>query len=325
MCTAMTLQSNDGENFFGRTMDFSYPIEPELFIVPKKYQWQSLATTERYINPYSFIGIGQEREGLLSFFDGVNECGFAVAVLYFEGYAHYNLSLNNTELIASLDLLHYLLGHCSSVDDLNGLLKNTSIVGFADPVTNRVAPLHWIATDRSGQSVVIEQTNAGLEIIDNPIGVMTNSPDIRWHMTNLRNYMNLSSTQQDQVFWGNISLTPFGQGTGTTNLPGGFTSPARFVRTAFLKTHTQVPENQSEAIMTCFHIMNSVSIPKGIVLTARGTDDYTKYVAFVNTNTSEYYFKTYENNQIISARLWDYDLHGTQLISLGSIIHPFNM
>ena len=128
-----------------------------------------------------------------------------------------------------------------------------------------------MATDRSGKCVVIEQTMTGLEIINNPIGVMANSPDFNWHMTNLRNYMDVSTTQQKEVYWGNVSLTPFGQGAGTIHLPGGFTSPERFVRTAFLKTHVTVPENQSDAIMTCFHIMNSVFIPKGIVLTNRGT------------------------------------------------------
>lgn len=323
MCTAMTLQSVQGENFFGRTMDFSYPIEPGVFIIPKDYQWQSLSTNKRYINRYSFIGIGQETDGMLGFFDGVNEQGLAAAVLYFEGYADYDLPIDNKEAIASLDFLHYILGHCSSVDDLKALLKNIRIVGIPDPVTQKAAPLHWIATDKSGKCVVIEQTKAGLEIKHNPIGVMANSPDFNWHMTNLRNYMEISTTQKKEANWGGVSLTPFGQGAGTRHLPGGFTSPERFVRTAFLKTHTNVPESRSEAIMACFHIMNSVSIPKGIVITDRGTDDYTKYTAFMNTNTCEYYFKTYENSQMIKASLWDYNMHGTQPIFLGSIVHPF--
>jgi penicillin V acylase-like amidase (Ntn superfamily) len=172
--------------------------------------------------------------------------------------------------------------------------------------------------------VVIEQTKRGLEIITNPIGVMANSPDFNWHMTNLRNYMDVSTTQQKEVKWGNVSLTPFGQGAGTINLPGGFTSPERFVRTAFLKTHVEIPENRSEAIMECFHIMDSVFIPKGIVQTSRGTIDYTKYIAFMNTNTCEYYFNTYESNQIMTASLWDYNINGNQLLYLGSIVFPFN-
>lgn len=323
MCTTITLQSMQKENFFGRTMDFSYPIEPGLYVIPKNHQWDSLITTKKYMDHYSFISIGQETDGMLSFFDGVNERGFAAAVLYFEGYATYDLPIEDKEPIASLDFLHYILGRCGSVDDLKTLLKNVRIVGLPDPVTQKAAPLHWIATDRSGKCVVIEQTKSGLEVINNPIGVMANSPDFDWHMTNLRNYMDVSTTQQKEVYWGDVSLTPFGQGGGTKHLPGGFTSPERFVRTAFLKTHVQIPENRTEALMTCFHIMNSVSIPKGIVLTDRGTYDYTKYTAFMNTNTCEYYFKTYENNQIIKASLWDYYMHGTQPIILGSIVYPF--
>lgn len=319
MCTAITLQSMQGENFFGRTMDFSHSIEPGVYVIPRNYEWYSLATTKKYIDNYSFICMGQETDGMLGFFDGVNERGFAAAVLYFAGYAYYDLPINDKEQIASLDFLHYILGRCSSVDDLWTLLKNIYIVGIQDPVTKTAAPLHWIATDKSGKSVVIEQTKTGLEVIDNPVGVMANSPDFNWHITNLRNYMNVSTNQQKEVHWGNVSLTPFGQGAGTTHLPGGFTSPERFVRTAFLKAHVQVPKNRSETLMTCFHIMNNVFIPKGIVVTDKGADDYTKYIAFMNTNTCDYYFKTYENNQILRASLWNHNIHSAQPLFLGNI------
>lgn len=320
MCTAITLQSIQGENFFGRTMDFSYPIEAGLYVIPKNYEWYSTATKENYTDNYSFICIGQEIDDMLGVFDGVNEMGFAAATLYFKGYAYYDLPMKDKKAISSLDFIHYILGCCSSIDDLRTLLKNAGIIGQPDPVTNTAAPLHWIATDRSGKCVVIEQTQTGLKIINNSIGVMTNSPDFCWHMTNLRNYMAVSVHQQEEVYWGDVSLTPFGQGTGSMPLPGGFTSPERFVRTAFLKTHAQVPKSRSEAIMTCFHIMNSVSIPKGIVVTDRGTYDYTKYTAFINTNTCEYYFKTYENDQIITASLGDYCINNKDMIFIGSII-----
>jgi len=223
MCTAITLQSIQGENFFGRTMDFSYPIDPGMYVIPGNYEWNSLVTMEKIINKYSFISIGQQTDGMLGFFDGVNEKGFAAAALYFEGYADYDLAIEDKEPIASLDFIHYMLGNCSSVDELKNLLEGVRIVGIPDPVTQRAALLHWIATDRSGKCVVIEQTNVGLEIIDNPIGVMANSPDFHWHMTNLRNYLSVSTTQQKEAKWGNVLLKPFSQGAGTVPLPGGFT------------------------------------------------------------------------------------------------------
>ncbi|MFW2500779.1 linear amide C-N hydrolase [Clostridium diolis] len=324
MCTAITLQSKKMENFFGRTMDFSYDIEPELYVVPKNYVWNNTLNMSKICDYYSFIGIGQEAGEMLGFFDGVNEKGFAAAALYFAGYAKYKTHKDSItrEAVSSLDFLHYILGRCESVKDLKEIFMEIDIVGLEDPVTQTVAPLHWIATDKSGECVVIEQTERGLTLYKNSIGVMANSPDLQWHMTNLRNYMNVSPTQTSDACWGNIHLRPFGQAGGTMQLPGGYTSPERFVRTAYQKTHIKAPSDSLESINTCFHIMESVSIPKGIVITNRDTYDYTKYTAFVNTNTCEYFFKTYDNPNITRASLWDNYKESTHLISLGKLRRP---
>lgn len=307
MCTAITLNSKSKEHFFGRTMDFSFDIIPQFFIIPSFYTWRSTLNQRLITNTYRFIGLGQKLEGLLGFFDGVNEKGFAAAVLYFADYAKYEdeSAYPSGDTIASIDFLHFILGKCSSVESLPEVLKNISVVGIEDPVTNSVAPLHWIATDRSGACVVLEATGNGIEIINNPIGVMANSPDFRWHMTNLRNYMETSPTQMEKANWDDVTLIPFGQAGGTILLPGGFTSPERFVRAAYLKSHIQTPEDSMEAITACFHIMESVSIPKGAVITSRNTYDYTKYTAFINTNTCQYYYKDYDDLGIRSVGLWD--------------------
>lgn len=305
MCTVITLRSKSEEQFLGRTMDFSFDIIPQFFIIPSFYTWSSI-NHRQMTDTYRFIGIGQKLDGLLGFFDGVNEKGFAAAVLYFADYAKYeDESANQSrDTIASIDFLHFILGKCSSVESLSEVLKNIAVVGTADPITNSVAPLHWIATDRSGACVVMEATGSGIEIINNPIGVMANSPNFGWHMTNLRNYMETSPTQIEKVTWSGDTLTPFGQAGGTRQLPGGFTSPERFVRAAYLKSHIQPPEYNKEAITACFHIMESVSIPKGTVITSRNTYDYTKYTAFINTNTCEYYYKDYDDLGIRSVSLW---------------------
>lgn len=73
MCTAITLQSSDGVNLWARTMDFSHDIQPYLYIVPRNYTWHSVPSGGYIRDSYSFIGIGQELNGLLGFFDGVNE------------------------------------------------------------------------------------------------------------------------------------------------------------------------------------------------------------------------------------------------------------
>lgn len=323
MCTAITLQSQESENFFGRTMDFSFDISPNLYIIRQNYTWNTSLNANKITDYYSFIAIGQETDGLLAFFDGVNERGFAAAALYFAGYAKFNTKADpQKDSVASFDFLHYILGKCGSVEELEAVLQHVSIIGVADPVTHTVAPLHWIATDKSGTCVVIEQTDKGLELFHNPIGVMANSPDFPWHLTNLRNYMNVSPKQEEEVYWGKVRLQPFGQGAGTMLLPGGYTSPERFVRASYQKTHIQVPRSRTEAVMACFHIMESVTISKGAVITSRNTFDYTKYTAFINTNTCEYFFRTYENSQITVAGLWNNYENSSQPICIGKLERP---
>lgn len=321
MCTAFTLRSRQGETFFGRNMDFSYDIQPHLYIIPKNYEWENSLNMEKIHDVYSFIGIGQELDGDLGFFDGVNEMSFAAAALYFAGYAQYDTwqASGYREQIASIDFLHYILGRCADIGDLRQLLKNLSIVGLEDPVTKTVAPLHWMAVDRSGECVVIEQTDRGMEVIANSIGVMANSPDYRWHKTNLRNYMETTPYQSEEATWGNVRLTPFGQAGGTQTLPGGYTSPERFVRTAYLKSFIPAPQSRMEAVVSCFHVTESVTIPKGAVVTSRNTYDYTKYTAFINTATCEYFFKTYDNIQVGTASLFENCAQYPVFVNLGGL------
>lgn len=306
MCTAITLSTQARDFLLARTMDFSYDIIPQLIIMPRSHTWSGTLDGVTLTNTYRFMGLGQAKDGFLTFFDGINENGFAAAALFFSGYAQYEHSpvRSPSGTIASTDFLHYILGQCGAVSELPALLKNVRISGLKDPVTSSMAPLHWIAADKSGACVVIESTDRGVELLDDPIGVMTNSPDWRWHMTNLRNYTQVSPIQTERVVWGGIPLTPFGQAGGTTALPGGFTSPERFVRVAYLKTHIPTPEDSKTAVVECFHILSNVVIPKGAIITSRGTYDYTKYTAVINLGALEYFYRTYDDFQVRTATLW---------------------
>ncbi len=322
MCTAITMKTAGGTLLFGRTMDFSFELDPQLYVVPENYRWNNATDTVSFQNQYSFIGIGQEIPQL-TFADGVNEMGFAAAVLYFPGYARYS-SLEETAAagrspVAAVELVHFLLGSCGSVEDAAQMLDSIEIVGVKDSITQSVAPLHWIMADESGDCAVIEQTDRGLQLFDNPLGVLANSPDFVWQMTNLRNYMNLSQKQVPTARWGEVSLAPFGQGGGSLGLPGDFTPPSRFVRAAFLKSHVNVPADAGEAAVAGFHVLESVSIPKGVVRTAIGTVDYTQYTAFMDTASRTYYVKTYDGGCVSVAALPSNEEIGEFPMSLGRL------
>lgn len=324
MCTAITVKTPQREVYFGRTMDFSYPLEPELYFIPAGYEWKNLLNTHKIRNQYRFMGIGQDISQIV-FADGVNEAGFAAAALYFPGYAAYDpiVSPDSHGLsIAAIELVGFLLGLCASVDHAANLLRSIRIVGAEDSVTHSVAPLHWIMADKSGKCIAAEKTADGLHIMENPIGVLANSPDLPWHLTNLRNYMNVVSDQSFQKEWDFVTLTPFGQGGGTFGLPGDFTPPSRFVRTAWLKSHTPIPDDKQAAVNTCFHILDSVTIPKGAVMTSRGTADYTQYTAFIDLSAKEYFFKTYDDSRITAVKLPAGAAEDLKAVSLGHLNKP---
>ena len=52
--------------------------------------------------------------------------------------------------------------------EINLVEKEIPLLGF-------VPPLHFIITDRTGETVVVESDSGELVIKENPVGVMTNS------------------------------------------------------------------------------------------------------------------------------------------------------
>ena len=60
MCTAIKIYSDNGDIYFGRTMDFSFELNPELYYIPAKYQWRNVLNTHDIENKYNILGIGQD-------------------------------------------------------------------------------------------------------------------------------------------------------------------------------------------------------------------------------------------------------------------------
>lgn len=321
MCTAISLKSKKNEVIFGRTMDFSYEIDPEIYIIPRNYEWVNIFNTHKFNNPYKIIGTGQNI-GKVILVDGINEMGLGVAALYFQGEAHFEREpvMNTRVPIGSIEMVNFLLGQCQDVDEIINILNQIDIIGVEDPITSTVAPLHWFAVDRKGKCITIEQTKDGLHIYDNPVKVLTNSPNFDWHMTHLRSYSNLSPFQNEQIKLDNLTLKTYGHGGGFLGMPGDYTSPSRFVRMVFHKSNVELPDDTLETINTCFNLMKTVSIPKGVIITNRGTKNYTQYTTFMNTATGDYYFNTYNNNQVLRANI--NSTNASDIISLGKLKRP---
>ena len=94
---------------------------------------------------------------------------------------------------------------------------------------------------------------------------MTNSPKYDWHLTNLRNYVNLNAENVPPVVIEGISFAGTGQGTGLKGIPGDPTPPSRFVRAAEMAYLSQKGDTAADIVNLSEHILNNVDIPIGLV------------------------------------------------------------
>jgi penicillin V acylase-like amidase (Ntn superfamily) len=315
MSTAVTLSSLEGRPCLGRTMDSPHPLDPALFYLPRNASWHSLLAGRLIRNRYAVLGCGQAAEPA-ALADGVNEEGLGAAALYFPGYAVYGPQTDpNTRglPVDARELVSFLLSQCATVEEASAALSDIQIMGGKD-ASGAFLPLHWILADTSGACLTVEKTENGQQQIVNTVGVLSNSPDFFWQTANLRNYLRLTPEQPPRSVWGTFSLTPFGLGAGTSGLPGDYTSPSRFVRAAYLKNHLIPPIDDMDTVRAGFHVLDSVSIPKGAVRTSRGEYDYTQYTIMIHLSSREYFYKTYDNSQVSSLKMQDLPDTGKTLL-----------
>jgi choloylglycine hydrolase len=120
-----------------------------------------------------------------------------------------------------------------------------------------------MVSDPSGEQTVIEWSEGEAKIFDAPLGVITNAPTYDWHMTNLRNYVNLSPVALPAISIDKIDFKPLGGGSGMIGLPGDFTPPSRFVRAVAFSKTARPTDDGPETIYEIFRILDSFNLPLG--------------------------------------------------------------
>lgn len=71
--------------------------------------------------------------------------------------------------------------------------------------------LHWMINYSEGKSIVVEQTKEKLNVFDNNVGVLTNSPTFDWQVENLNQYVGLRYNQVPGLKLLDQSLNAFGE------------------------------------------------------------------------------------------------------------------
>ncbi len=328
-CTGIQMKSQDNVYISGRTLEFGIPINTVIVVIPRHYTFTGMLPNNQKGLTFAtkYAAVGGSLDNGVEVQDGLNEAGLSVGAFYFQGYAGYTpvTAKNQSKALSPLQFPSWILTQFSTVDQVKAALSHVVIAPTVFPAWGLTPPLHYIVYDKTGNSIVIEPINGKLVVSDNPLGIFTNSPTFAWHMTNLSNYVNLSPVNVSPVQVKGVALQQFGQGSGLHGLPGDFTSPSRFVRAAFFTASALPAANAEAEVLQVFHILNQFDIPLGSVRDVENgkmAPEYTMITVARDPQNLNYYYKTYQNQDINVIHLNAFDLNATSLKRIDTSLAP---
>lgn len=303
-CTGITLTSKDSCTIVARTIEWGgSDLNSRYVVVPRGYTMQSYlpgGTTDgmKFTARYGYVGLSVEQKEFVA--EGLNEAGLSAGLFYFPNYGKYE-DYNpqyKAQSIADLQLVSWVLGTCSTVDDVIKAVGEVHVVAI-DP---RASTVHWRFTDATGRQVVLEIVDGKARFYENPLGVLTNSPGLEWHLTNLNNYVNLYPGAVQAQELGKARLAQFGAGAGFLGIPGDVTPPSRFVRAAFFQATAPVRDTATETVMSAFQILNNFDIPIGVEF-AKGSvpcdiPSATQWTSATDMRNGKIYYRTMYDSRI---------------------------
>ncbi len=311
MCTAITYNTKD--HYFGRNLDLEFSYKETVTITPRNYPFKFRKVKE-INNHYAIIGMAYVANGYPLYYDAINEKGLGMAGLNFPDNANYKEEKEGMDNIAPFEFIPWILSQCANLNEAKALLKNINIANINFSQELPASPLHWIISDKES-SITVESVKTGLNIYDNPVGVLTNNPTFDIHMFNLNNYMNLSIEQPSNNFSKKLNLNAYSRGMGAMGLPGDLSSASRFVKATFTKMNSISGDSESESISQFFHILGSVDQQRGCVHMGEDKYEITIYSSCCNMDKGIYYYTTYENSQITGINMYNENLDGAELIN----------
>ena len=302
-CTGILLKTANQEPVYARTLEFGIDLQSQILFMPRNYV-MTAATDRAGVSGLQwttkYATIGANAFGLESYVDGVNEEGLAGGLFYFPGFAGYQ-KVKDADYANSLpmwQLLTWILTNFKNVAEVKEALPQVFVTDVILPQFQDSVPAHLIIHDLAGKSLVIEYVQGKLQLYDNKLGVFTNSPEFSWHLTNLRNYLNLSPMNVQSKELLGLDLKQLSQGSGLHGLPGDFTSPSRFVRATQFMANSPTPKTTLEAVYQVFHILNNFDIPKGSVVDSQGHFEFTTWTSAIDLKNQIFYFRPYANFQL---------------------------
>ncbi len=309
-CTGISLKSQDGGVVVARTVEWALgdAKHNQIAVFPRgrafRAQTPEGTNGKAWTGKYGFVSVSAYDQPFGP--DAMNERGLYVGVYYFPGFADYR-RYERKDAHRSLsvgDFMQWMLSSFETVAEVRRNLGTVVVVNVEDPRFGGAAlPFHWKIADATGASIVVEIVNGGeVKVHDALLGVITNSPTYDWHLTNLRNYLNLSPQPAAALTIDKTAFAPLGGGSGLVGLPGDFTPPSRFVRAAALTATARPLPTAEDAVFEAFRILDSFNVPVGMTArrgaTAVDIESATQITVAADLVNRRYYFHTMSNREV---------------------------
>ena len=311
MCTAINV--TEGRHLFGRTLDLELSYGQQAVIISESFPLGFLYQPENK-GHFKIMGTAVVFEGKPLFFDGINDKGLCAAGLNFGKNAVYHNFKEGSLNLASFEVIPFLLSSFKTVDEAEECLRKANITGESVSEELPATPLHWMISDKN-RSITVESDIDGLSIYENPVGVMTNSPEFPYHLTRLADYMGLDSFPVENWLCPSAPIEPYARGLSAVGLPGDMSSSSRFIKTVFSKFHT-APAEQGREVSRFFHIIGTVNQPDGFARTEDGKKVRTVYTVCADPENMTCYYTTYNCRRIINVSALDHPTAEDKLIAI---------
>lgn len=302
-CTDFRMTAKDGTVLVTRSMEFGLNLKSNLRTSNRGRVYASSTINGKpsmsWRATYGYVFV----DGLDQDFavDGMNEAGLSFEALLFPGFAQYQTIPVGQEkqAIPYIQFGDWVLSNFKTVDEVKNALPHIMLYTQLIPgVGDFVFPLHYSIQDMSGRGIVVEFVKNKVNVYDNDIGMMTNSPTYDWQLSNLRNYLNLTPYNPQPVTVNGVTFAVTGQGAGMVGLPGDVSPPSRFVKMSFMTRSVYPAADAATLLNLAEHIINNVDIPAGLaraIDNGKESSDITQWVVFKDLTHKMFYYRNYND------------------------------
>jgi len=237
MCTNFLLDvpavpgNGNRQYISARSLELNKPYATSLYRVPAGEKFPLFPNrSQPWTGTYGFVGLAFKPAPdmpALIFLDGMNQTGFSCAALWMPGSEYPPYPPDGRNALEYYDFCAWAMSRFGTVTALLEGLNSIKVFGSGQSHS----PMHYIATDATGASVVVEFMNGVMQVYppgysQAAAGVLTNAPGYDWQCANLLNYAHLSVAGTGT----STSADAPPVGSGLLGLPGDPMSVSRFVK-----------------------------------------------------------------------------------------------